>query len=67
MYHKFLNTKNVDSFYYDFSTETLKVRFFSGRSYEYYNVLTSHIIEFTKQKDKFVDTLTKEYKYKEVK
>ena len=67
MYHKFLLTKNVDSFEYNLSTETLKVKFLSGRSYEYYNVLTSHVIEFMKNKDKFVDTLTKEYKYKEVK
>lgn len=67
MYHKFLLTKNVDSFEYNLSTGTLKVKFLSGRSYEYYNVLTSHVIEFMKMKDKFVDTLTKEYDYKEVK
>jgi len=67
MYHKFLLTKNVDSFEYNLSTGTLKVKFLSGRSYEYYNVLTSNVIEFMKSKDKFVDTLTKEYKYKEVK
>lgn len=67
MYHKFLLTKNVDSFEYNLSTGTLKVKFLSGRSYEYYNVLTSHVIEFMKMKDKFVDALTKEYKYKEVK
>ncbi len=67
MYHKFLITKNVDSFEYNLSTGTLKVKFLSGRVYEYYNVITSHVVEFMKEKDKFVDKLTKEYDYKEVK
>ena len=57
----------MDSFEYNLTTLKLKVKFLSGRIYEYSNVTTKHVIDFMKQKDKFVDTLTKEYKYKEVK
>jgi hypothetical protein len=67
MYHKFTDTTNVDSFDYNLSTGILRLTFKNKRSYEYYNVIASDVVELMKLKGEFVKELIKKYKYKEVK
>ena len=67
MYHEFTDTTNVDSFDYNLSTGTLKLSFKNKRSYEYYNVIASDVVELMRVKGEFVKVLIKKYEAKEVK
>ena len=67
MYHKFTDTTNVDSLDYNLSTGTLRLTFKNKRSYDYYNVIASDVVELMRLKGEYIKELIKKYKYEEVK
>lgn len=67
MYHKFTDTTNVDSFDYNLSAGILKLTFKNKRSYEYYNVIASDVVELMRLKGEYVKELIKKYECEEVK
>ena len=67
MYHKFTDTTNVDSLDYNLSTGTLRLTFKNKRSYDYYNVIASDVVELMRLKGEYIKELIKKYEVKEVK